>query len=122
MSRYTGLRLRIVRRLGELPGLTRKVPKKTTPPGQHGAARKKLSEYAIRLMERQKLRFNYGLSETQLVRYVAEARRIRGSTGQCLDCWRCAWITRSFAWGSLRPSRPPGRWSTTVTSASTAAR
>ncbi|MBW4698904.1 MAG: 30S ribosomal protein S4 [Aphanocapsa lilacina HA4352-LM1] len=84
MSRYTGPRLRIVRRLGELPGLTRKVPKKTTPPGQHGAARKKLSEYAIRLMEKQKLRFNYGLSETQLVRYVAKARRIRGSTGQAL--------------------------------------
>jgi small subunit ribosomal protein S4 len=84
MSRYRGPRLRIVRRLGDLPGLTRKDPRKKNPPGQHGQNRKKRSEYAIRLEEKQKLRFNYGVSEKQLIRYVRKARRATGSTGQVL--------------------------------------
>ena len=84
MSRYRGPRLRIVRRLGELPGLSRKSPKKQYPPGQHGQARRKRSEYAIRLEEKQKLRFNYGISEKQLIRYVLKARTSKTSTGQAL--------------------------------------
>lgn len=84
MSRYRGPRLRVVRRLGELPGLSRKSPRRAYPPGQHGQARKKRSEYAVRLEEKQKLRFNYGLSERQLLRYVRKARRAAGSTGQVL--------------------------------------
>jgi len=84
MSRYRGPRLRIVRRLGDLPGLTRKAARRSYPPGQHGQARRKRSEYAIRLEEKQKLRFNYGLSERQLLRYVRKARRASGSTGQVL--------------------------------------
>lgn len=84
MARYRGPRLRIVRRLGDLPGLTRKVARRSYPPGQHGQARRKRSEYAIRLEEKQKLRFNYGLSEKQLLRYVKKARRATGSTGQVL--------------------------------------
>lgn len=84
MSRYRGPRLRIVRRLGELPGLTRKSARRAYPPGQHGQARKKRSEYAIRLEEKQKLRLNYGVTEKQLVRYVKKARRTTGSTGQAL--------------------------------------
>ena len=81
MSRYRGPRLRITRRLGDLPGLTRKAAKRSHPPGQHGQARRKRSEYAIRLEEKQKLRFNYGISERQLVRYVKKARSQDGSTG-----------------------------------------
>ena len=84
MSRYRGPRLRVVRRLGDLPGLTRKTPRRAYPPGQHGQARKKRSEYAIRLEEKQKLRFNYGITEKQLLRYVRRARRATGSTGQSL--------------------------------------
>lgn len=84
MSRYRGPRLRIVRRLGDLPGLTRKSARRAYPPGQHGQNRKKRSEYAIRLEEKQKLRFNYGLTEKQLLRYVRRARRVTGSTGQVL--------------------------------------
>ncbi|MEY3334625.1 MAG: ribosomal protein, partial [Cyanobacteriota bacterium] len=52
MSRYRGPRLRIVRRLGELPGLTRKSARRAYAPGQHGQNRKKRSEYAIRLEEK----------------------------------------------------------------------
>lgn len=84
MSRYTGPRLRVVRRLGDLPGLTRKNARRAYPPGQHGQNRRKRSEYAIRLEEKQKLRYNYGVSEKQLVRYVKKARRVGGSTGQVL--------------------------------------
>ena len=84
MARYRGPRLRVVRRLGELPGLSRKTPKRAYPPGQHGQGRRKRSEYAIRLEEKQKLRFNYGVSERQLLRYVRKARRSSGSTGTVL--------------------------------------
>ncbi|MGD1805113.1 30S ribosomal protein S4 [Dapis sp. BLCC M126] len=84
MSRYRGPRLRIVRRLGDLPGLTRKSARRAYPPGQHGQNRRKRSEYAIRLEEKQKLLYNYGLSERQLLRYVKKARRAAGSTGQVL--------------------------------------
>ncbi|MDJ0703615.1 MAG: 30S ribosomal protein S4 [Leptolyngbyaceae cyanobacterium MO_188.B28] len=84
MARYRGPRLRVVRRLGELPGLTRKAPRKAYPPGQHGQDRKKKSEYAVRLEEKQKLRYNYGLTEKQLLRYVKKSRRAGGSTGQVL--------------------------------------
>ncbi|MCW6036427.1 30S ribosomal protein S4 [Spirulina subsalsa FACHB-351] len=84
MSRYRGPRLRITRRLGELPGLTRKSSRRSYPPGQHGQNRRKRSEYAIRLEEKQKLRFNYGVSERQLIRYMRQARRATGSTGERL--------------------------------------
>jgi small subunit ribosomal protein S4 len=84
MSRYRGPRCRIIRRLGELPGLTQKISKKTNPPGQHGALPKKPSQYRIRLQEKQKLRFHYGITENQLIRIVKKARRSVGSTGEGL--------------------------------------
>ncbi len=86
MARYTGPRLKVVRRFGglDLPGLTRKRPKNTNPPGQHGAERKKKSEYALRLEEKQKVRLNYGVSERQMLRYMKAARRVKGSTGLAL--------------------------------------
>ena len=84
MSRYKGPRLRLCRRLGDLPGLTRKTSKKQMPPGEHGNKNKKPSEYAVRLEEKQKLRFNYGISEKQLSRYVKTAKKVQGSTGYIL--------------------------------------
>lgn len=84
MSRYRGPRLRIIRRLGELPGFTQKNSPRQNPPGQHGTTPKKTSQYGIRLQEKQKLRYNYGVSERQLIKYVREARRLKGSTGEVL--------------------------------------
>ena len=84
MARYTGAKLRITRRLGDLPGLTSKKPKSTNRPGQHGTVQKKLTQYAIRLEEKQKLRFNYGLSEKQLMNYIRKAKKIKGATGNIL--------------------------------------
>ena len=86
MSRYTGPRLRIVRRFGQqLPGLTRKGEgARQNPPGQHGARRTRSSDYRLRLMEKQKLRYNYGLSERQLRNYFAAAAQRKGNTGENL--------------------------------------
>lgn len=91
MARYRGPKLRIIRRLGELPGLTQKNCTRDFPPGQHGPKKagggnqkSKESQYAVRLKEKQKLRFNYGISERQLISYVREARRRNGSTGEIL--------------------------------------
>jgi len=84
MARYTGAKLRITRRLGDLPAFTSKKAKLNQRPGQHGATPKKLTQYAMRLEEKQKLRFNYGLSEKQLMNYMKEAKRIKGATGSIL--------------------------------------
>ena len=85
MARYRGPRLKIIRRLGTpLPGLMRTDPdlRRPYPPGQHGPTKRaKLSDYALRLREKQKLRFHYGVSEKQLRRYVAKAFRTKGNTG-----------------------------------------
>ena len=88
MSRYRGPRLRVTRRLGDLPGLTTKTTDRTSPPGQHGPGKagkkSSLSEYGIRLQEKQKLRYNYGVGEKQLFNYVKESRRLPGATGSIL--------------------------------------
>ena len=86
MSRYRGPKLRITRRLGDLPGLTQKQSAKKSKPGQHGKAEgnKKPTEYGVRLEEKQKLKYNYGLTESQLYRYIKEARRRNGVTGLIL--------------------------------------
>jgi small subunit ribosomal protein S4 len=88
MSRYRGPKLRITRRLGTLPGLTQKQSKKKSKPGQHGKSNsemnKKTTEYGLRLEEKQKLKFNYGLTENTLFRYIKEARRRNGVTGLIL--------------------------------------
>jgi small subunit ribosomal protein S4 len=88
MSRYRGPKLRITRRLGNLPGLTQKQSKKKSKPGQHGRSNsemnKKTTEYGLRLEEKQKLKFNYGLTENTLFRYIKEARRRNGVTGLIL--------------------------------------
>jgi small subunit ribosomal protein S4 len=75
MARYTGAKLRVTRRLGDLPGFTSKKSNSTKRPGQHGANQKKLTQYAIRLEEKQKLRYNYGLSEKKLMNYIRQAKK-----------------------------------------------
>jgi small subunit ribosomal protein S4 len=90
MAHYTGPRRRVVRRLGtSLPGLTRQTPdERPYPPGQHGPTqalrRRRASEYGVRLREKQKLRYYYGISEVQLRNYVRRAARRRGPTGENL--------------------------------------
>lgn len=86
MSRYSGPKVRVIRALGtDLPGLTRKSrERRPYPPGQHGQGRRKLSEYALRLLEKQKVRMNYGLGERQLLNLFVEARATPGNTSERL--------------------------------------
>ncbi|MEO1268485.1 MAG: 30S ribosomal protein S4 [Myxococcota bacterium] len=90
MSRYTGPRVKILRRFGgiDLPGLTRKmkwVQNRPFPPGQHGRnMRIKKSDYRIRLEEKQKLRYYYGLRERQLIRAMRQSTAAKGNTGENL--------------------------------------
>lgn len=86
MARYRGPRMRVLRRLqASPPGLTtRPLPPEAPRPGVHGRKRIRLSEYAARLREKQKLRFHYGISERQLRRYYREAAATRGVTGEVL--------------------------------------
>jgi small subunit ribosomal protein S4 len=84
MARYTGPTTRISRRFGQpIFGSTKAYEKRTYPPGQHGPKlRRKLSEYAVGLNEKQKLRYIYGLLERQFRRVFENAKRERGVTGE----------------------------------------
>lgn len=92
MSRYTGPRLKIMRALGtELPGLSRRpLGERDYPPGQHGQRPKRKSDFGVKLIEKQKLRYNYGLTEGQLRRVVREAKASKSPTGarllELLEC------------------------------------
>jgi len=83
MSRYRGPRFKKIRRLGALPGLTNKKPRTGNDLRNQSRSGKK-SQYRIRLEEKQKLRFHYGLTERQLLKYVRIAGKAKGSTGQVL--------------------------------------
>lgn len=75
-------RFRIQRRLGtELPGLGKPgaLERRPYPPGESGNKRKKYSDYALRLEEKQKLRLHYGLKEHQLRRFIRNAKTGSGS-------------------------------------------
>src|ERR1700753_1677197 len=87
MARYTGPKSKISRRYGiALFGPSKALERKNYPPGMHGpkGSRRKQSEYAIALGEKQKLRFMYGLMERQFRRYFESALRRRGVTGETL--------------------------------------
>lgn len=92
MARYTGPVCRLCRREGVklyLKGekcYSDKCPvvKRATPPGQHGASRRKPTEYAIQLREKQKARRYYGVLERQFERYFEMAARKKGVTGEVL--------------------------------------
>nr|YP_009771085.1 ribosomal protein S4 [Colophospermum mopane]QIT01787.1 ribosomal protein S4 [Colophospermum mopane] len=83
MSRYRGPRFKKIRRLGSLPGLTTKRPRAGSDLRKQARSGKK-SQYRIRLEEKQKLRFHYGLTERQMLKYVRIARKAKGSTGRVL--------------------------------------
>ena len=93
MARYTGPKDKISRRFGvPLFGPTKALETKNYGPGMHGpkGGRRKSSDYAIALAEKQKLRFQYGVLERQFRRYFGIAQRKRGVTGelllQALEC------------------------------------
>jgi small subunit ribosomal protein S4 len=86
MARYTGPRSKVSRRFGTpIFGSSKALDRKAYPPGQHGQrGRRKVSEYALALAEKQKLRFIYGIMERQFRRYFRDAISKRGVTGDIL--------------------------------------
>ena len=91
MARYTGPMTRKSRRLKvDLVGGDQAFERRPYPPGQHGRARVKESEYRTQLQEKQKARFTYGVMERQFFNYYVEAARRSGKTGdnllQLLEC------------------------------------
>lgn len=86
MARYTGPKTKISRRFGEpILGDSKALQKKAYPPGQHGKGkRRKLSEYAVQLAEKQKAKYIYGVLEKQFENIFDKATRKKGITGEVL--------------------------------------
>ncbi len=86
MARYTGPRAKISRRFGEpIFGPSKALAKKAYPPGHHGRGRRrKQSEYAVQLMEKQKAKYTYGVLERQFANIFSKASRKGGITGTVL--------------------------------------
>ena len=86
MARYTGPKAKISRKFGEaIEGHSKALQKKNYPPGQHGRGRrKKQSEYAIQLSEKQKAKYIYGVLERQFAKMFDIASRKSGITGENL--------------------------------------
>ena len=86
MARYTGPKAKISRKFGEpIFGSSKAAQKKAYPPGQHGRGRrKKQSEYAIQLAEKQKAKYTYGVLERQFANVFDRASRKSGITGEIL--------------------------------------
>jgi len=88
MSRYTGPRSRVSRRLGVnifgTKGEVIALDRRPYPPGEHGRSRRRgnVSEYLYQLQEKQKARFTYGLTERQFRNLYDEANRKEGVTGE----------------------------------------
>ncbi|MBN7810381.1 30S ribosomal protein S4 [Algoriphagus sp. H41] len=86
MARYTGPKAKISRKFGEaIEGHSKALQKKNYPPGQHGRGRrKKQSEYAVQLAEKQKAKYIYGVLERQFAKMFDIASRKSGITGENL--------------------------------------
>src|SRR6188768_2506234 len=87
MARYTGPKSKISRRFGvAIFGPSKALERKNYGPGMHGpkGSRRKQSEYAVALAEKQKLRYQYGVLERQFRRYFTIASTKRGVTGEIL--------------------------------------
>ncbi|CAK4814551.1 unnamed protein product [Aphanomyces euteiches] len=84
MSRYTGPKFKLSRRLGiSLSGTGKEIAKRPFPPGQHGPGqKKKISGYGMQLQEKQKLRHMYGLNEKQFRNLFDKADKMKGMTGE----------------------------------------
>ena len=112
MSRYTGPKARVSRRLGTniwgTKGETIALDKRPYPPGEHGRSRRRgtVSEYLMQLQEKQKARFSYGLTERQFRNLFAEASRKQGVTGENMLRFlelRLDNAVYRVGWGATRP-------------------
>ena len=107
MSRFTGSSWKVSRRLGySISETGQEIIKRKYAPGQHGAKRGKLKEYAVQLQEKQKVRFTYGMSEKQFRRIFDQAAKMEGKTGEnflkLLEC-RLDNIVYRLGFATTRP-------------------
>ena len=87
MARYTGPKTKKSRAFGEsIYGMDKAFEKRKYPPGQHGnnRRRRQRSDYALQLMEKQKVKYAYGVLERQFRRLFEKANRKKGVTGEIL--------------------------------------
>ena len=87
MARYTGPKSKIARKFSEpIFGFDKALERKNYAPGQHGSAknRRKISEYALQLKEKQKAKYTYGVLERQFANLFDKAHRSKGITGELL--------------------------------------
>ena len=112
MSRYTGPRARVSRRLGTniwgTNGENIAMEKRPYPPGEHGRIRRRgnVSEYLLQLQEKQKARFAYGMTEKQFRNLYEEANRRQGVTGENLLRYceqRLDNVVYRATWAATRP-------------------
>lgn len=83
MARYTGPSWKQSRRLKfSVLENGKELQKRNYAPGQHGQRRAKLSEYALQLQEKQKVRFTYGVSEKQFRNLFTKAGKLEGKHGE----------------------------------------
>src|SRR5882724_1804374 len=91
MGRYTGPKVKLSRRVGvPIADINKHTGKELSLPGMHGYRGRRNTEYGVRLIEKQKLRFHYGMSERQFRRFLTMAKKSKGNTGntlmQILEC------------------------------------
>lgn len=85
MGRYTGPKVRLSRRVGvPIADIPKHTAKELSLPGMHGYRGRRSTEYAVRLIEKQKLRFHYGMLEKQFRLFLAIAKKSKGNTGSTM--------------------------------------
>ena len=84
MGRYTGPKVKLSRRVGAPIADNRKHMKELTLPGMHGYRGRRATEYGVRLTEKQKLRFHYGMLEKQFRLFLDIAKKSKGNTANSL--------------------------------------
>ncbi len=107
MSKFTGSSWKVSRRLGySISETGKEIIRRNYAPGQHGAKKSKLKEYAMQLQEKQKVRFTYGVSEKQFAKTFENAAKLDGKTGEnflkLLEC-RLDNLVYRLGFASTRP-------------------
>jgi small subunit ribosomal protein S4 len=110
MARYIGPKAKISRKFKDpILGNAKVLRKKSYPPGQHGKAHKRKSEYALQLMEKQKAKYTYGLLERQFSNLFKKCARKKGVTGELLLQMLEMRIDNTIFRMGLAPSRRAAR-------------
>ncbi|MDB5295646.1 MAG: rpsD [Phycisphaerales bacterium] len=85
MGRYTGPKVRLSRRVGvPIVDIPKHTARELTLPGMHGYRGRRSTEYGVRLVEKQKLRYHYGMLEKQFRRFFDIAKKSKGNTGNTM--------------------------------------